>query len=132
MRQPYPDGLATPQRYGAIVAIGLGIMLSVLDGTIVNVALPTVTRELQTTEAHSIWAVNAFQLAVLISLLPLSSLGDRLGYHRIYLTSIVSFIFTSLLCGFAPSLGSLVAARTLQGLSATAVMSVNTALAPQI
>ncbi|AKX52444.1 MFS transporter [Thiopseudomonas alkaliphila] len=132
MRQPYPDGLATPQRYGAIVAIGLGIMLSVLDGTIVNVALPTVTRELQTTEAHSIWAVNAFQLAVLISLLPLSSLGDRLGYHRIYLTGIVGFIFTSLLCGFAPSLGSLVAARTLQGVSAAAVMSVNTALVRQI
>ena len=126
------DGVPVPQRYWAIVAIALGIMLSVLDGTIVNVALPTITHELQTTEANAIWAVNAFQLTVLISLLPLASLGDRLGYKRIYLTGIVGFIITSIICGFATSLPSLVAARTLQGLSAAAVMSVNTALVRQI
>lgn len=69
------DGLPVPQRYGAILAIALGITVAVLDGAIANVALPTIARELHASPAESIWIVNAYQLAIIISLLSLSFLG---------------------------------------------------------
>ena len=84
MTRSCSDGLPVPQRYGAILAIALGITVSVLDGTIANVALPTIARDLQASPASSIWVVNAYQLAVVISLLSLASLGDLIGYRRIY------------------------------------------------
>ncbi len=70
------DGLPLPQRTWAIVAIGLGVTLAVIDSAIANVALPTIAADLHTDPAFSIWIVNGYQLAITISLLPLSSLGD--------------------------------------------------------
>ena len=84
-----PDGVPTPQRYWAILAIAVGLTLAVLDGSIANVALPTIARDLYASPAASIWVVNAFQLAVTISLLPLASLGDIFGYRRVYLWGLV-------------------------------------------
>ena len=72
------DGVPMPQRMWAILTIALGLTLAVLDGGIANVALPTIAREVNTSPANSIWVVNAYQLAVTISLLPLSSLGRDL------------------------------------------------------
>ena len=80
-------GLPLPQRYWAIVCVALGITLAVLDGAIANVALPTIARDLHASDAASIWIVNAYQLAVTITLLPLASLGERIGYRRIYIAS---------------------------------------------
>lgn len=79
------DGLPIPKRYGAILAIAMGITVSVLDGTIANVALPSIAEDLQATPSMSIWIVNAYQLAIVVSLLSLSSLGDILGYRRVYI-----------------------------------------------
>lgn len=122
------DGLPLPQRYGAIFAIALGITVAVLDGAIANVALPTIARELHASPAQSIWIVNAYQLAIIISLLSLSFLGDMLGYRRIYQCGLVVFTCTSLFCALSDSLGMLTFARVLQGFGAAALMSVNTAL----
>ena len=71
---PIEDGVPLPQRYWAILAIAVGLTLAVLNGAIANVALPTIARDVHTTPAGSIWVVNAFQLAVTVSLLPLASL----------------------------------------------------------
>ena len=117
-----------PQRYGAILAIALGITVAVLDGAIANVALPTIARELHASPAQSIWIVNAYQLAIIISLLTLSFLGDMLGYRRIYQWGLVLFSCTSLFCALSDSLGMLTFARVLQGFGGAALMSVNTAL----
>ena len=73
------DGLPTPQRYMAILVVGLGVTMAVLDGAIANIALPTIARDLHATPAQSVWVVNAYQLIVMMSLLPLSSLGERTG-----------------------------------------------------
>ncbi len=123
-----PDGLPIPQRYGAIMAIALGITVAVLDGAIANVALPTIARELHASPAESIWIVNAYQLAIIISLLSLSFLGDILGYRRIYQAGLVLFTCTSLFCALSSSLEMLTFARVLQGFGGAALMSVNTAL----
>lgn len=78
------DGLPLPQRYGAILTIVIGISMAVLDGAIANVALPTIATDLHATPASSIWVVNAYQIAIVISLLSFSFLGDMFGYRRIY------------------------------------------------
>ncbi|MBX3610710.1 MAG: MFS transporter [Hydrogenophaga sp.] len=102
--------------------------MAVLDGTLVNLALPTLASEFQVSAAHAIWVVNAFQLAVLCVLLPLASLGDRLGYRRVYLTGTAVFTLASLGCAMAPSLPWLAGLRFVQGLGAAGMMSVNLAL----
>ncbi|MEW5289129.1 MULTISPECIES: MFS transporter [Erwinia] len=122
------DGLPVPQRYGAIMAIALGITVAVLDGAIANVALPSIARELHASPAESVWIINAYQLAIITSLLSLSFLGDILGYRRIYQCGLVLFTCTSLLCAFSDSLGMLTLARVMQGFGGAALMSVNTAL----
>ena len=123
-----PDGLPTPTRYYAMVVVILGITMSVLDGTIINLALPTIARELQADAAYSVWVINAYQVCTLAMLLPCASLGDLVGYRRVYLGGLVLFTLASLGCTFAHSLPALAAARAVQGLGAAGIMSVNPAL----
>jgi len=122
------QGLPVPQRYWAIVVIALGITLAVLDGAIANVALPTIARDLRASASASIWIVNAYQLSITISLLPLASLGDRIGYRRIYMAGLALFTLASLGCALAHSLWALALVRVVQGFGAAGIMSVNTAL----
>ena len=122
------DGLPVPRRYWAIAAIALAITMSVLDSTIVNVALPTIARELHASAAASIWVINAYQLAILMLLLPLASLGEIVGYRRVAQTGLAVFTLASLGCAFAPDLLTLSIARIVQGLGAAGIMSVSGAL----
>ncbi|CAN7422091.1 MFS transporter [Variovorax paradoxus] len=122
------DGLDQPARQRAMLVIILGIMVAVLDGTIVNLALPGIARELQASPSHAIWVVNAYQIATLVMLLPLASLGDLVGYRRVYLLGMAVFTVSSIGATFADSLATLIAARTFQGLGAAGIMSVNAAL----
>jgi len=123
-----PDGVPLPQRNWAIATVALGITMSVLDSAIANVALPTIARDLHTDAAFSIWVVNGYQLAITISLLPLSSLGDIIGYRRIYIAGLALFTAASLACALSQTLTALALARVLQGFGAAGIMSVNTAL----
>ncbi|MFR1241268.1 MAG: MFS transporter [Butyricimonas faecihominis] len=122
------DGLPIPKRYWAILAIAMGITVSVLDGTIANVALPSIAEDLQATPSMSIWIVNAYQLAIVVSLLSLSSLGDILGYRRVYIGGLLISSVTSLACALSNSLLTLTIARVFQGFGAAALASVNTSL----
>ena len=123
-----PDGLPVPRRYWSVAAIWLAMTMSVLDGAIANVALPTIARELHASAASSIWVVNAYQLAITVTLLPLAALGDRLGYRRVYMVGLAVFTVGSLGCALSHTLASLTAARVLQGLGAGGIMSINAAL----
>ncbi|MGI4748767.1 MAG: MFS transporter [Janthinobacterium lividum] len=122
------DGLPASRRYWAMATIFLGISMAVLDGTISNVALPTIARDLHVSPASSIWVVNAYQLAITVSLLPLASLGEIVGYQRVYRAGLVLFMIGSLLCSLSGSLVGLTLARVLQGFGAAGIMSVNAAL----
>ena len=124
----HPDGLPVPRRYWAIAAIALAITMSVLDSTIVNVALPTIARDFRASAAASIWVINAYQLAILLVLLPFASLGEIVGYRRVSQAGLAVFTLASLACAFAPSLLSLSLARAVQGIGAAGIMSVNGAL----
>jgi MFS transporter, DHA2 family, multidrug resistance protein len=123
-----PDGLPVPRRYWAIVAIVLAIAMSVLDSTIANVALPSIARDFRVSNAASIWVVNAYQIAILVSLLPLAAVGEIASYRRVSQWGLVVFTLASLACAFAPSLHALSLLRVIQGLGAAGIMSVNPAL----
>lgn len=125
---PIEDGLPLARRRRAMLAISIAIGLATLDTAIVNTALPTVAADIGSDQAASIWVITSYQLAVVAALLPLASLGDIVGHRRVYIAGLILFTATSLACGFAWSLPTLVGARALQGLGAAGIMSVNTAL----
>ena len=122
------DGLHRPRIYYAMVATFSGLFLAVLDGTICNVALPSISEDLQVASSDSIWIINAFQLVIMMTLLPFSSLGELFGYKRIYLFGVAVFTVGSLFCSLTATLPLLVVARVFQGIGAAMIMSVNTSL----
>jgi MFS transporter, DHA2 family, multidrug resistance protein len=124
----HADGLPLPQRYWAILTIALGITMSVIDGAIANVALPTIAIDLKASPSFSIWIVNGYQLAITISLLPLASLGEIIGYRRVYLAGLLLFTLASAFCALSHTLLWLTVARIVQGFGAAGIMSVNAAL----
>src|ERR1700723_1134691 len=128
----HADGLPKPERNWAILTIALGLILAVVDGAIANVALPTIATDLDASPAFSIWIVNGYQLAITISLLPLASLGEIIGYRRVYIVGLALFTLASLFCVLANTLTLLTIARILQGFGAAGIMSVNMALVRHI
>lgn len=131
MMDPDPsraDGQPVPRRYWAITTISLGLCMAVLDSSIANVALPTIAHDLGVSPSDSIWVINAYQLAVTISLLPLAALGEIVGYERVYKVGLAAFTLASLGCAASDSLTTLTIARIVQGLGAAGIMSVNMAV----
>ena len=122
------DGLSRPKIYYAVASVCCGIFLSVVDGNICNVALPTISQELGVSSADSIWVVNAFQLVIMMTLLSFSSLGELFSYKRVYVSGVVLFTVGSLFCAMSHTLPLLIASRAFQGIGAAMMMSVNTTL----
>ncbi|NLI26552.1 MAG: MFS transporter [Acetobacter sp.] len=125
---PAHNGLHGRMRLWAMTAITLSVLLSVLDYSSANIALPVMAQDLGVSQAQSIWIVNAYQFASLVTLLPFSSLGSRIGYSRMCEIGIVVFLLSSILCAVASSLPFMMFARALQGIGGACIMSVNLAL----
>src|SRR3954447_20075344 len=102
--------------------------MAVLDGSIANVALPTIAHDLGASAATSVWIVNAYQLTITVLLLPLAALGDRCGYRFIYIPGLAVFTLGSVGCAMSDSLSGLILARIFQGVGAACIMSMNAAL----
>lgn len=122
------DGLLGARRASAITCVLAALVLVVLDSTLVNVALPAIARSLQATAAEAVHVVTAYQMAVVMALLPCAALGESRGPRPVYTAGVALFVGASVLCALAPSLALLVAARFLQGLGAAAIMSLGIAL----
>lgn len=122
------DGLSTPRRWFAVLALSLGVAASVLVNSVVNIALPTLSGALGVTASSAVWVANAYQIAVAVALLPIAALGERVGHLRVYSFGLATFMLASLACAAAPSFATLLPARALQGLGAAGIMAVNTAL----
>ena len=118
-----PDGLPQPRRLYATVALAAGIAIAVLDASMVNIALPSAARALGLTPAEAVWVVNAFQITVVGMLIPFSSLGEILGFKRVWTFGIALFSLGALGSAMAPDFSVLLAARVVQGFGAAAVMS---------
>ncbi|RZI66689.1 MAG: MFS transporter, partial [Pseudomonas sp.] len=111
-----------------MAAILMSIALATLDTAIANTALPAIAADLNASPAASVWIINAYQLAAVATLLPFAALGGVLGHRKVYLGGLILFVVSSALCALSWSLPTLTVARVLQGIGASAIMSVNAAL----
>lgn len=128
IREPCDDGVMRagtstspcPKSSGkwVLAATILGSSLAFIDGTVVNVALPALQRDLNATVAGVQWVIEAYSLLLAALLLVGGSMGDRYGRRRIFVIGVAIFAAASSWCGFASGIGQLIAARAVQGIGA--------------
>jgi EmrB/QacA subfamily drug resistance transporter len=123
------------RKWWTLVAVSFGLFMIMLDNTVVNVALPSIRADLGVSISELEWVVNAYALTFGVLLLSGGKLADLLGRRRIFIAGLVIFTAASLWCGLAGSAGSLIAARTVQGVGAAllnpATLSIITATFPR-
>ncbi|WP_375421851.1 MFS transporter [uncultured Sphingomonas sp.] len=122
------DGLPLPRRYLAIGALSAGTALTIIDGGVATVALPTIARDLHVDSSAVVSVVTVYQLILAMALLPFAGLGDRIGLKRMYQYGQLIFTVATILCFFAKSLPFLLVVRAAQALGAAAALSVSSAL----
>jgi DHA2 family multidrug resistance protein-like MFS transporter len=110
----------------------VGIGMSVLDASMSNVALPTIARDLNQSAAAVVWIVNAYGLTLVMTLLPMSAIGERLGFKKLFKFGLLLFTAASVASTLAPSLPLLLVCRVLQGLGGSAIMCLFGALVRHI
>ncbi|HLX52189.1 MAG TPA: MFS transporter [Streptosporangiaceae bacterium] len=110
------------RRWATLAVLCLSLLLVVVDSSIVNVALPTLSRALHASTTSLQWITDAYTLAVAGLLLTLGSMGDRIGRHRLLAAGLATFGLGSALAGLAGSAGQLIAFRVLMGIGAAAIM----------
>lgn len=115
--RPVPADHAVDRRKALAAAI-LGSSMAFIDGSVVNVALPVIQRDLAAGVAAMQWVVNAYMLCLGAFVLIGGSLGDRLGRRRVFIAGVVLFTAASVACGLADGVASLIAARAVQGFGA--------------
>jgi EmrB/QacA subfamily drug resistance transporter len=116
------------RKWYVLAAVSMGIFLSTIDSSIVNVALPTLVRELNTDFATVQWVVLAYLLGLATLLLSMGRLGDMVGKKPIYVTGFVIFTSGSVLCGLAPAVHWLVLFRLVQAIGASMIMALGMAI----
>ncbi len=128
-----PDGMPPGlPRVLAVATITIGLTMSVLSNSMINLALPYIAHDLAISAESSIWIVNASQISLMVMLLPVAALADIVGYRHVYRFGLALFCLASLGCVLAPSLSWLIAARTVQGLGGAAIMAIQPALVRSI
>ncbi|HSG18812.1 MAG TPA: DHA2 family efflux MFS transporter permease subunit [Anaerolineae bacterium] len=116
------------RKWLVLAAVGTGIFLSTVDASIVNVALPTLSRSFDSSFAVVQWVVLAYLLTISTLLLSVGRLGDMIGKKPIYATGFVVFTIGSMLCGVAPTVYWLIAFRVVQGLGAVMIVALGLAI----
>ena len=122
------------RKWWTLGAVAFGLFMIMLDNTVVNVALPSIERDLHMSLSSLEWIVTAYALTFAAFLITGGKLADMLGRRRIFLVGLVVFTLSSLACGLAPSAGFLIGARAVQGVGAAlmnpATLSIITATFP--
>ncbi|NMV40133.1 DHA2 family efflux MFS transporter permease subunit [Ralstonia insidiosa] len=121
-------GIDERKRWLALIVLCLGVLMIVLDTTIVNVALPSIRADLGFSETSLVWVVNAYMLTFGGFLLLGGRLGDLFGHRKLFLLGITLFTLASAACGLANSQGLLITARAVQGLGGAVVSAVSLSL----
>ncbi len=111
-------GLEAPRRYWAATAQLLAVAISVLDASMINVALPSIAQTLGIDPSTAIWIVNAYGLTVVVTLLPASSLVERMGFRRMFSVGLATFVIGALISAISLNLSMLLVGRVIQGLGA--------------
>ena len=126
------EGLPPGRRGMAALALALGLMLAVLDATMINVGLPSIAESLNESASTVVWVVNAYSLTVAMTLLPMSAIGERIGFKRLFRYGLITFVLAALASALAPNLPTLLISRIFQGLGGSAIMCLFGALVRHI
>src|SRR3989441_4470644 len=122
------------RKWWTLLAVAFGLFMIMLDNTVVNVALPSIERDLHIGISELEWVVNAYALTFGVLLLTGGKLADLIGRRRIFILGLIIFTASSLFCGIANGSATLIAARTVQGVGAAlmnpATLSIITATFP--
>ena len=122
-------GIGFPYRkYIAVITLQIVLVMTVLDVTVVNVALPVLADKFSISSSSVVWIVTIYQLVITMLLLPVSSIGDLHSYKRTFLIGVAVFTISSALCAMSGNFTMLVVSRAIQGIGAACVMGVNIAL----
>lgn len=121
-RTELPDGQPTPRRYWAVLTLMSVLFISVLDSTMVNVALPSIAESLAIAPADVVRVVLAYSVTLVITLLPFSAVAERIGFRRMFALGIALFGLASLASALSTSLFTLMLGRIGQGLGASMLM----------
>jgi DHA2 family multidrug resistance protein-like MFS transporter len=124
MDNPLSEG----RRFWAIVALCCGNSVAAIDSSVLNVALPTIAREMHTPASATALVVSSYQLVLLITVLPFSALGEKLGLTRLYQVGQALFACAAIGSAFAPNIAVLIGTRALQAVGAACVLSISPAL----
>ncbi len=116
------------RRRRAYSAISVVMVMSVIDGSIANTALPTIARALHVGPAAVVWVINGFNLGLTAALIASAAFGTSLGLTRVYRMGVIAFTAGSVLCAVSGSLALLIAARVMQGVGAAMIMAISPAL----
>lgn len=121
-------GSEVKSRGWVTLTVSIGVFMSTLDASIVNISLPSITQSLNTHLKAVAWVVMAYFIIITGCLLLMGKLSDLFGQRRIYLFGFFTFTLGSAFCGFSPSISYLVGSRMLQGLGASALMAIGPAI----
>ncbi len=116
------------RKYIAVIALQIVLVMTVLDVTVVNVALPILAEKFSISNSSAVWIVTVYQLVITMLLLPVSSIGDLHSYKRTFLFGVVVFTLSSATCAASQNFTMVVVSRAIQGIGAACVMGVNIAL----
>ncbi len=116
------------RKYIAVIALQIVLVMTVLDVTVVNVALPILAEKFSISNSSAVWIVTIYQLVITMLLLPVSSIGDLHSYKRTFLFGVVVFTLSSAMCAASQNFTMVVVSRAMQGIGAACVMGVNIAL----
>jgi EmrB/QacA subfamily drug resistance transporter len=120
--------LSMDRRWWVTLNISIGVYMSTLDASVVNISLPTIIQSLNTDLKAVAWVVMAYLIVITGCLLLIGRLADLFGQKRIYLSGFLTFTVGSALCGFSPTIYFLIGSRMIQGLGASALMVNGTAI----
>lgn len=120
-----------PKRWMVLISVGIFTLMATLDGSIVNIALPVISKDLNIPMNMAEWIVSIYLVTICIFLLLFGKLADSIGKIKVFKTGSILFIIGSLICGFGVDLPILLAGRTVQALGASMAMATNNGIITQ-
>jgi DHA2 family multidrug resistance protein-like MFS transporter len=126
--QPGDEGLPGRERARVMIAVMITTLMGVFDGTMINIALPSMAHAMQVPASHAVWFANGYLLSAAMTLLIFASLAARYGTRPIFLAGLTTFVLTSLGCALATTPDILIGMRIVQGIGGAATLSIAPAI----
>lgn len=126
--QPGDEGLPGQARARVMIAVMITTLMGVFDGTMINIALPSMAKAMQVPASIAVWFANGYLLSAAMTLLIFASLAARYGFRMVFMAGLATFVLTSLGCALATTPEMLIGMRIIQGIGGAATLSITPAI----